>query len=114
MFLAVCCALLIHVADAKRPTVPAAHAAHVKRLANLTSPVSCPCSDVSLCRPQYKPTGAFARDKEVFGFVGDGGAAHAGYDWSVVSTVAWGTDPTLMCEAHKHGTQNTAIAYMHC
>lgn len=98
-------AALALVVSAKHPEVPAAHTAHVRTLANLTGPISCPCSDASLCRPHYVPLGTFARDKEVFGFVGDGGVHYAGYDWTVVSSVAWATSSDLMCEAHKHGAR---------
>lgn len=66
---------------------------------------ACPCADDSLCRPSYRPQGDFARDREVFGFVTQGGADFMHYDWSIVSTIAWPSNTDLMCEAHKHGAR---------
>ncbi len=52
----------------------------------------CPCSDQSLCHPittQYKT--------EVFGF---GQSDYETYDWNLVTTIAWASDPAVMCKAH--------------
>jgi hypothetical protein len=51
----------------------------------------------------------YARDKEIFGFVG-GSPSYENYDWSVVSTVAWASDPQMICEAHKHGARAVMAA----
>ena len=85
--------------------------AHLDRIASLAErigePVECPCDDASLCRPTYKPDGDFARDHEIFGFssASSGGKDHHAYDWSILSTIAWANDDSLMCEAHKHGAR---------
>lgn len=88
-------------------TVPQIHIDHVKNLASLSGDIECPCEDKSLCRPNYQPRGSpgAVREKEVFGFVGDGGAGFAEYDWDVVSTIAWGTNTDLICQAHSHGAR---------
>eukprot|EP00039_Didymoeca_costata_P000008 m.43756 g.43756 ORF g.43756 m.43756 type:complete len:377 (-) comp10005_c0_seq1:47-1177(-) len=64
---------------------------------------ACSCSSEKLCRPQYRPPNDYARDKEIFGFAN--GRSYTNWDWSVVSTVAWATEPELICEAHKHGAR---------
>ena len=32
------------------------------------------------------------------------------WDWSQLSTVAWNTDPALICKAHQHGAKVVANA----
>jgi di-N-acetylchitobiase len=62
---------------------------------------SCPCSDPSLCKPIG---GLPLKDKEVFGFVGGNGST---LDFSRITTIAWGSNTTLMCLAHAHGVRVT-------
>ena len=66
---------------------------------------TCPCSDAALCRPTYRPHGDFAREREVFGFNTKGGGDYKHYDWDIVSTLAWGDDKGMICEAHRHGAR---------
>lgn len=73
---------------------------------------ACPCKDAKLCRSNgYMPPNEFARDREIFGFAA--GVNYEMWDWTQISTVAWPSDPQLICEAHKHGarvvTGNPAI-----
>lgn len=60
----------------------------------------CPCSNPSYCEPI-----SGRRDFEVFGFAGGTGGDWETFDWSTVTTVAWGSDPQLMCHAHAHGAR---------
>jgi len=85
---------------------PAQHVEHVRSLMQLQSMPNCTCDDPKLCRPLYRPAGSPgpARDREVFGFVSSS-ADYQHYDWSQVSTVAWGSSDALICEAHAHGAR---------
>mmetsp|Transcript_9629 Transcript_9629/g.28999 ORF Transcript_9629/g.28999 Transcript_9629/m.28999 type:complete len:399 (+) Transcript_9629:234-1430(+) len=60
----------------------------------------CPCPDPKLCRPI-----TIQHDREVFGFSTRREGQYAGYDWDQLTTVAWNTDPSLMCIAHSHGAR---------
>lgn len=62
----------------------------------------CPCSNITLCQPIQGQ-----RAKEVFGFRnrGSNDSRFEGYDWNVVTTVAWNPSPQLMCVAHAHGAR---------
>lgn len=57
----------------------------------------CPCADQALCRAltvQHK--------REFFGF---GGSRWSGFDWGLVTTVAWAKDPDIVCRAHQSGAR---------
>jgi len=58
----------------------------------------CPCTDQSLCQPitSSKPV----MEREIYGFGGGDGSS---IDFSRVTTVAWASDPKLMCAAHAAG-----------
>lgn len=64
---------------------------------------SCPCAHESLCDPI-----SITHQREVFGFTA--GPAWKKMDWSQVTTVAWSTDPELVCTAHKSGARLIAAA----
>mmetsp|Transcript_129470 Transcript_129470/g.295450 ORF Transcript_129470/g.295450 Transcript_129470/m.295450 type:complete len:380 (+) Transcript_129470:31-1170(+) len=55
---------------------------------------ACPCDEKELCQVQ-----STWPQHEILGF---GGHNFEEYDWSQVTTVAWGTSPALMCKAHTH------------
>ena len=55
----------------------------------------CPCQDTSLCKPIGGPHIA---EREIFGFNGGNGSL---LDFSRVTSVAWPSDPQLICAAHK-------------
>ena len=42
---------------------------------------------------------------QVFGFSTRRLDQYAGYDWGQLTTVAWNTDPALMCLAHSKGAR---------
>lgn len=66
-------------------------------LLDSTRAAECPCANASLCQPvqvKYK--------REVFGF---GQGDYLFYDWDVVTTIAWVTDPQVMCKAHAENTR---------
>ena len=70
--------------------------------------VTCPCKNPSWCHPLTAETAAApSRRPEFFGFATVTGAASPWryYDWDVVTTVAWNTDPQLMCYAHSRGVR---------
>lgn len=58
----------------------------------------CPCSDPNLCKPI---SGAPVKPIEIFGFT----VSATSRDWSRITTIAWPTDPMLVCEAHAHGVR---------
>ena len=62
---------------------------------------SCPCTDQSLCQVISTPAPRW----EFFGFGADNFDRGAGFDWSTITTVAWGSDADLLCEAHRHGVR---------
>eukprot|EP00658_Telonema_sp_P-2_P066818 TRINITY_DN55785_c0_g1_i1.p1 TRINITY_DN55785_c0_g1~~TRINITY_DN55785_c0_g1_i1.p1 ORF type:complete len:217 (+),score=45.91 TRINITY_DN55785_c0_g1_i1:70-720(+) len=59
----------------------------------------CPCQDASLCDPV-----TIQHSKEVFGFLGNS-ANWSLLDWDTITTVAWASDPELVCTAHAHGAR---------
>lgn len=70
-------------------------------LFNVEALADCPCSDPALCKPIT--TGP---RKEVFGFSFNGGKFFEhGYDWTQLTTIAWATDPQVMCKAHASGAR---------
>ncbi len=40
---------------------------------------------------------------DVYGFAVEGNDDYRSYDWQLLSTAAWNTDPGLVMTAHKHG-----------
>lgn len=58
---------------------------------------SCPCDSASLCKPVTAQ-----HEKEVFGFGAGLNTTWTNIDWQQVTTIAWSTDPQLVCLAHKH------------
>jgi len=90
-----CSALALSVYIALRlPQTPEAAAATF-----ITRP--CPCDDEALCEPIAGPP---VKQREVFGFYGGAGDG-SDMNWTHVSTVAWVTDDSLTCLAHKHGAK---------
>jgi len=63
----------------------------------------CACADPSHCAPIQEQ-----RATEVFGFGGDGNWSSFG--WDVMTTIAWATDPELICHAHANGVRVVAAA----
>eukprot|EP01060_Flectonema_neradi_P005074 TRINITY_DN1336_c1_g1_i1.p1 TRINITY_DN1336_c1_g1~~TRINITY_DN1336_c1_g1_i1.p1 ORF type:complete len:405 (+),score=93.68 TRINITY_DN1336_c1_g1_i1:57-1217(+) len=65
-------------------------------------PAECPCENKTLCNPI-----TVQHEKEVFGFLkkGAGNDTYLNLDWSQVTTVAWTTDPQLVCLAHSHNVR---------
>lgn len=57
----------------------------------------CPCEDTSLCAPIQG-----RRDKELYGFARNGSRA---YNWDRITSVAWNQEPTIVCDAHRHGVR---------
>lgn len=68
------------------------------------SAISCPCEDVSLCKPV-----SVQNDVEIFGFSGDT-TNYTYFDWDVITTIAWATDPQLICHAHANNARVIAAA----
>ena len=62
---------------------------------------SCSCSDSSLCKPLDGNGGR----SEFFGFSLTSKNWKKGYDFSRLTTIAWNTDPELVCAAHAHKTR---------
>ncbi|KAJ9440887.1 putative di-N-acetylchitobiase 2 [Diplonema papillatum] len=61
----------------------------------------CPCKDASLCAPV-----SITHDKEVFGFnAGSTQEQWENLDWTQVTTIAWSTETSLVCEAHSHNAR---------
>ena len=65
---------------------------------------TCPCADPSLCEAV-----SVTHSKEVFGFLwesrpGDN-STWVDLDFNQVTTLAWNTDPALICIAHQHGVR---------
>lgn len=77
---------------------------HSMRLHELPvgTPAKCPCDDASLCE-----TPSVQRKKEFYGF---GASNFSTFDWDIVTTVAWGNSPDLVCRAHKAGARVIAAA----
>ncbi|GAX78080.1 hypothetical protein CEUSTIGMA_g5522.t1 [Chlamydomonas eustigma] len=64
----------------------------------------CPCASKSLCKPVQRHV-----DREVFGFLPPNPRkSWESFDFSQLSTIAWTTDPALMCYAHSMGARVTA------
>jgi len=61
---------------------------------------ACPCESAKLCEPIKGPSPV--AELEVYGF---GGGDGSGLDFTRVTTVAWASDPKLMCAAHKAGAR---------
>ena len=61
---------------------------------------ACPCGSAKLCEPIKGPSPV--AELEVYGF---GGGDGSGLDFTRVTTVAWASDPKLMCAAHKAGAR---------
>lgn len=55
----------------------------------------CPCARTELCKPIGG--GSPVADREIYGFKGGDGSK---IDFSRVTTIAWASDPQLMCAAH--------------
>lgn len=68
-------------------------------VATASSPLHCPCDDPRLCAPI---TGPPVAAKEIFGFVGGNGAS---VDFTRVTSIAWISDPAVVCAAHAAGTR---------
>lgn len=64
---------------------------------------ACPCSDASLCAGPLPPA-----DVELFGFGADGILDGGGFDWSAVTTIAWGEGDAVVCAAHANGVRVVA------
>ena len=65
----------------------------------------CACVPKSLCAPvtvQHK--------QEVFGFTAGNNETWQSMDWTQVTTIAWSTEPELVCIAHKHNARLVAAA----
>jgi len=72
------------------------------RMPEIHKQAACPCADLSLCQ-----TPTVQHKHEFFGF---GGTNWKQFDWTQVTTVAWASDPTIICEAHKTGARIIAAA----
>ena len=87
-------------------TIVAAAASPVSTTTTSSSPAtvvsSCPCDDEALCQPIAGPP---VREREIFGFVNAYGSDGSEMNWTHVTTVAWVTDPQLVCRAHAHGAR---------
>ena len=66
----------------------------------LSRPHPCPCADTSLCAPIVSKFPV--AELEVYGFGGGNGST---VDFTRVTTVAWASDPQLMCAAHAAGAR---------
>ena len=64
--------------------------------------MKCPCTDKKYCLPISGPS--INPSGEVFGFVGAGTDPKA-LNWTHITTVAWGSNAEIMCEAHKQGAR---------
>ena len=98
--LAAACA--IHAAAARQQELPESMRlpcplTEPEAVAALLSAASCPCDSASLCDPVKKE-----HEKEVFGFGAGTNSTWSHIDWEQVTTIAWSTDPQLVCLAHKH------------
>ena len=59
----------------------------------------------------YPSSHLVASPQQVFGFsVKRDALMYDQWDWSQLSTVAWNTDPALICKAHQHGAKVVANA----
>jgi len=63
---------------------------------------TCPCDDAALCE-----TPTVRHEHEFFGFSAGNWST---FDWDIVTTVAWGQDPELVCRAHLSGARVVAAA----
>ena len=63
------------------------------------STAECSCKNKEWCKPINN--GAPVRDKEVFGFRGNSPTI-AGYNWTHITSLAWGLSQEEICEAHQH------------
>jgi hypothetical protein len=72
----------------------------------LAAAPSCPCGSASLCEPVK-----IQHEKEVFGFTAGANSTWSNIDWQQVTTIAWSTDPQLVCLAHKHQTRLSVTAF---
>jgi Di-N-acetylchitobiase len=62
--------------------------------------VDCPCSDKTLCDPITNvPT------KEIFGFGANNYDEGSGFDFDIITTIAWASGIDLICEAHAAGVR---------
>ena len=60
---------------------------------------------------RYHNSHLCASPRQVFGFsVKRDALMYDRWDWSQLSTVAWNTDPALICRAHQHGAKVVANA----
>ena len=69
----------------------------VAALLSAAASSSCPCDSASLCEPVTAQ-----HEKEVFGFGAGLNTTWTNIDWQQVTTIAWSTDPQLVCLAHTH------------
>eukprot|EP01062_Namystynia_karyoxenos_P031007 TRINITY_DN23034_c0_g1_i1.p1 TRINITY_DN23034_c0_g1~~TRINITY_DN23034_c0_g1_i1.p1 ORF type:complete len:386 (+),score=127.67 TRINITY_DN23034_c0_g1_i1:73-1158(+) len=65
----------------------------------LAAAAACPCSSPELCQPVAAPP----ERREVFGF--SVGGNWSNYDLTRVTTIAWRSDPDLVCAAHRAGVR---------
>ena len=72
----------------------------------LAAAPSCPCGSASLCEPVK-----IQHEKEGFGFTAGANSTWSNIDWQQVTTIAWSTDPQLVCLAHKHQTRLSVTAF---
>ena len=66
---------------------------------------ACPCEPATLCEPIK-----VSHPKEVFGFTAGTMEQAKAMDWAQVTTVAWSTDPQMVCLAHKNNARLVARA----
>jgi Di-N-acetylchitobiase len=62
---------------------------------------SCTCSNPEWCKPI--DNGTPLREKELFGF--KDGSNTIAYNWTHITSLAWGISQTELCTAHQHGVK---------
>lgn len=76
--------------------------------------VACPCPDPTYCYPIPASSSSsdvnnnhnlpFQPSGEVYGFAGASDTGEK-FNWTHITTVAWASNDTLMCQAHQHGSR---------
>ena len=66
-----------------------------------SSSPSCTCSNPEWCKPI--DNGTPLREKELFGF--KDGTRMVNYNWTHITSMAWGVGADEICEAHSHGVK---------
>ena len=98
-------AVCVHAVAARQQQLPAsmrlpcplAEPEAVAALLSAAAISDCPCGSDALCEPVQT-----RHEREVFGFNAGTNTTWSSIDWQQVTTIAWSTDPQLVCLAHKH------------